>query len=83
MLLTWVEWCLPLVRRMTIDLPDHLRRERRGHRIVPSDTVVLCALQEWVDKLCVYDRALSKSRLTEGDAVELGRVIRRTVRTAT
>ena len=67
---------------MTLALPEDLHREMRKHRDVRWAEVVRRALAREVDRLHIYDRLLAKSQLTEADAIELGRSIRRQRRRA-
>jgi hypothetical protein len=58
---------------MTLALPKELHREMRNHPEIKWAEVVRRALTREVDRLRVYDRLLASSRLTERDAVRLGR----------
>jgi hypothetical protein len=60
---------------MTLALPAELHRQMRRHPEIKWAEVVRRALAREVDRLQVYDRLLTGSRLTETDAVELGRRI--------
>ena len=62
---------------MTFAVPEELHREIRKHRDVRWAEVARRALAREIDRLHIYDRLLSKSQLTERDAVEIGRAIRR------
>lgn len=62
---------------MTFSVPEELHREIRKHRDVRWAEIARRALVREVNRLHVYDRLLAKSQLTEADAVELGRSIRR------
>jgi hypothetical protein len=64
---------------MTLALPKDLHREMRRHPEIRWAEVVRRALAREVDRLRVYDRLLHGSRLTEADAVELGRRINASV----
>ena len=62
---------------MTFALPEALHREIRRHRDVKWAEIARRALVREVNRLHIYDRLLAGSRLTESDAVEIGRSIRR------
>lgn len=62
---------------MTFSVPDELHEEMRRHKDVRWSEVARRALARELDRLHIYDRLLSGSSLTETDAVELGRTIRR------
>ena len=62
---------------MTFAVPDVLHREIRRHREVRWSEIARRALVREVNRLKIYDRLLAKSELTESDAIELGRAIRR------
>lgn len=62
---------------MTFALPEELHREIRKHKDVRWAEIARRALAREVNRLNIYDRLLAQSQLTEADAVELGRAIRR------
>jgi hypothetical protein len=62
---------------MTFSLPDELHREIRRHKDIRWAEIARRALAREVNRLHIYDRLLAKSQLTEEDAVELGRSIRK------
>jgi hypothetical protein len=62
---------------MTFAVPEELHKEMRRHKDVRWSEVARRALAREINRLHIYDRLLADSRLTETDAVELGRVIRR------
>lgn len=62
---------------MTFSVPDDLHREMRSHRDVKWSEVARAALRREVERLHYLDQLLADSRLTEKDAVSLGRAIRR------
>jgi len=62
---------------MTFAVPEELHREMRRHRDVRWSEVARRALAREIDRLHIYDRLFADSRLTEPDAVEIGRAIRR------
>jgi len=62
---------------MTFALPDDLHREIRAHPEVKWAEVARRALRRELERVHTYDRLLAGSRLTEDDAVELGRKVRR------
>ena len=62
---------------MTFSVPDDLHREMRAHKEIKWSEVARAALQREVDRLHALDQLLKDSRLTDADAVALGRAIRR------
>ncbi len=64
---------------MTFSVPDELHREMRRHRDVKWPEIARRAIARELNRLHVYDRLLSQSKLSEADSVELGRRIRRRV----
>ncbi len=62
---------------MTLALPNDLHREIRRHKEIRWAEVARRAFVKELARLHVYDRVLGGSRLTEADAVEIGRDIRR------
>jgi len=62
---------------MTFAVPEELHREMRRHRDVRWSEIARRALVREINRLHIYDRLLADSKLTEADAVELGRAIRR------
>lgn len=62
---------------VTFSVPEDLRREMRAHPEIKWAEVARSAFRIQLRRLDVYDRLLSSSRLTEKDAIQLGREIRR------
>jgi hypothetical protein len=62
---------------MTFAVPEELHREIRRHKDVRWAEIARRALAREVNRLHIYDRLLASSKLTEADAVEIGRAIRR------
>ena len=62
---------------MTLALPVELHRELRRHKEIRWAEIARRAFVKEINRLHVYDRLLSQSKLTEGDAVTIGRDIRR------
>lgn len=62
---------------MTFSVPEDLHKEMRRHKDVRWSEVARRALVRELDRLHIYDRLLSESRLNEVDAIEIGRTIRR------
>ncbi|MDE1821461.1 MAG: hypothetical protein KGJ23_10070 [Euryarchaeota archaeon] len=60
---------------MTLALPEELHREMRKHPEIKWAEVVRRAIAREVDRLQVYDRLLAGSKMTEEEAVRLGRII--------
>lgn len=62
---------------MTFSVPEELHKEIRRHKDVKWSEIARRALAREVNRLHVYDRLLAESQLTEVDAIEIGRSIRR------
>ncbi len=62
---------------MTFALPEALHREMRKHKDVRWSEVARRAIAREIDRIHIYDRLLAKSQLSERDAIEIGRSIRR------
>lgn len=62
---------------MTFSVPDDLHREMRAHPDVKWSEVARSALRREVERLHYLDQLLAGSKLTDVDAVALGRAIRR------
>jgi hypothetical protein len=61
---------------VTFAVPEDLHKEMRRHGTVNWPEVLRRAIVRELDLLHAYDRLLKDSKLTEEDAVELGREIR-------
>lgn len=62
---------------VTLSVPAELHRTMRKHREIRWSEVARRALQEYAETLEELDRIASKSKLTEKDALEIGRSMRR------
>jgi hypothetical protein len=62
---------------MTFAVPEELHKEMRRHKDIRWSEIARRALAREVNRLHIYDRILAGSQLTEANAVELGRAIRR------
>jgi hypothetical protein len=62
---------------MTLAVPEELHRELRRHREIRWAEIARRAFVRELDRLHVYDRVLKNSALTEADAIDIGRDIRR------
>lgn len=65
---------------MTLAVPEEMHREMRRHSEIRWAEIARRALAREVARLHIYDRLLSGSTLSESDAVEIGRAIRRRAR---
>jgi len=61
---------------VTLAVPEELRRIMRGHPEIKWSEVARQAMWEYAKKLEVMDEVTKKSKLTEKDAVEIGRTIK-------
>ena len=62
---------------VTFSVPEELHREMRAHPEIKWAEVARSAIRRQLRSLDIYDRLLVNSRLTERDAVRIGREIRR------
>ncbi len=62
---------------VTLAVPKELHAEMRRHPEIRWSEVARMAFQNEVDRLHVLDRLFEASRLTERDAADLGKSIRR------
>ena len=60
---------------MTLALPEDLHSKMRAHPEIKWAEVVRRAIAREVDRLAVYDRLLAGSKMTEREAVRLGRLV--------
>ena len=61
---------------LTFSIPEELHREMRAHPEIKWAEVARRAFRDHLDKLELYDHLLKSSKLTQADAVRLGREIR-------
>lgn len=64
---------------VTLAVPRELHAEMRRHPEIKWSEVARQAFQRELDRINILDRLLANSKLTEKDAVELGRRINRAV----
>ncbi len=64
---------------MTLALPEELHRIISKHKEIKWSEVARQALWEQAKKLELMDKILSKSRLIEEDALEIGRKVNREI----
>ena len=62
---------------VTLAVPEDLHRQMRAHPEIKWAEVARTAFRRHLRSLDLYDRLLSDSKLTERDAVRVGREIRR------
>ncbi len=61
---------------MTLAVPDDLYRIMRKHREIKWSEIARQAIWDYARKLELMDSILSKSKLTEEDALEIGKKIK-------
>lgn len=61
-----------------VSLPQSLHEEVEAHPEINWDEIARESIRRTINRLHVHEDLMSGSRLTEEDAVELGREIRRT-----
>ena len=64
---------------MTLAVPEELHQIMRKHQEIKWSEVARRALWEQAKKLEIMNKILSKSKLTEKDALELGRKINKEI----
>ena len=64
---------------MTLAVPEDLKRIMEKHREVKWSEVARQAMWEHATKLDLMDKLVSKSKLTEKEALEIGRKIKKEV----
>ena len=64
---------------MTLAIPEELHKIIKRHKEIKWTEIARQAMWEQARKLELMDNLLSKSELTEEDALELGRKIRREI----
>jgi hypothetical protein len=60
---------------MTLAIPEELHRIMRQRKEIKWSEIARQAIQDRANKLELMDRLLKKSKLTEKDAIEIGRKI--------
>jgi predicted translin family RNA/ssDNA-binding protein len=60
---------------VTLAVPEELRRIMKGHPEIKWSEVARQAMWEYASKLELMDEVTKKSRLTEKDALEIGRKV--------
>ena len=61
---------------MTLAIPEGLMTVMKKHKEIKWSAVARGALEEKANELELMDKILSKSKLTEKDAIEIGRKIK-------
>ena len=64
---------------VTLSVPEELHRLMKRHPEIKWSEVARQAMWEYVSKLELLDKIASKSKLTEKGALEMGRVVKRSV----
>jgi len=62
---------------ITLTIPKDLKEELQKHNEVNWSAVIRKALQEHIRKLCIVEAIARKSKLTEKDAIEIARKIKK------
>lgn len=60
---------------MTLAVPEEIMAIMKKHKEIKWSEVARVALTEKAEELALMDKILSKSKLTEKDAIEIGRKI--------
>ena len=61
---------------LTLSIPEDLKREMDGHKFINWSEVAREAIRERLESLNILNSIAAKSKLTEKDALELGRKIK-------
>ncbi len=64
-----------MMTNMTLAIPDELMAVMKKHKEIKWSEVAREALAEKADELKLMDQILSKSKLTDKNAIEIGRKI--------
>ena len=64
---------------ITLSVPDELKNEMDKHKIINWSEVARTAIRERIVQLNILNDIASKSKLTEQDALELGRKIKKSM----
>lgn len=64
---------------LTLSVPADLKREMDEYKIINWSEVARGAIRERLDSLKILNSIATKSKLTEKDAIELGRKINRSM----
>ncbi len=64
---------------MTLAIPDELHKIIKKHKEIKWTEIARQAMWEKARKLEIMDKILSKSELTEKDAIEIGKKIKREI----
>lgn len=60
---------------MTLAIPDELNELMKKHNGIRWSEIARKGIKEYADKLELMDKILTNSKLTEQDAIEIGRKI--------
>ena len=64
---------------ITLSVPEDLKKEMDKHKIINWSEVARAAIRERVSQLTILNAIASKSKLTEQDALEIGRKIKKSM----
>ena len=64
---------------MTLDVPDDLKKLMEKHKEVKWSEVARQAIWDHAKKMELMDKLASKSKLTEKEAIEIGKTIKKKV----
>lgn len=65
------------MKNITLTVPDELKEELSKHKEVNWSAVIRKALEEHLRKIEIVEKIVSKSKLTQKDADEIARKIKR------
>ena len=66
---------------MTLSIPDDLHELIKKHNEIKWSEIARRAMWEYANKLNLLDEMLDQSKFTEEDAVEIGKKIKKGIRT--
>ena len=61
---------------LTVTVPEDFKDDMEEHKLIDWSEVARGAIREKINQLRILDAIASKSKLTERDALELGRKVR-------
>ena len=65
---------------MTLSVPDDLYKVIKHHNEIKWSVIARNSMWEYARKIQLVDTILEKSKLTEKDAVEIGKLIKKSIR---
>ena len=61
---------------LTVTVPEDFKKDMQAHKLVDWEEIAREAIRERINQLRILEAIASKSKLTEKDAIDLGRKVR-------